>query len=149
MNMLQTKKEELKKQGKKGFTLMELLIVVAIIAVLVAIAIPLFTNQLEKSRDATSVANIRSAYAQAQTAFLTSTPDPNNGVTITGDTIKVEHVSIPSKSSSPDWSGEASRIKWGSVDFPADTGLDTNDATVTFTYENGALKTVELSKAGA
>lgn len=48
-----------------GFTLAELLIVVAIIAVLVAISIPIFSKQLEKSRDATSVANIRSAYAEA------------------------------------------------------------------------------------
>lgn len=35
---------------KKGFTLAELLIVVAIIAVLVAISIPIFTLQLEKSQ---------------------------------------------------------------------------------------------------
>ncbi len=40
------------KENKKGFTLAELLIVVAIIAVLVAISIPIFTSQLEKSRDA-------------------------------------------------------------------------------------------------
>lgn len=72
MNMLQTKKEELKKQGKKGFTLMELLIVVAIIAVLVAIAIPLFTNQLEKSREAVDEANIRDAYAVLVAAQLTN-----------------------------------------------------------------------------
>ncbi len=61
----------MKKMNKKGFTLAELLIVVAIIAVLVAIAIPVFTKQLEKSRDATTMANLRSAYAEATTAFLT------------------------------------------------------------------------------
>ena len=38
------------KKKRKGFTLAELLIVVAIIAVLVAIGIPIFTSQLEKSR---------------------------------------------------------------------------------------------------
>ena len=48
----------------KGFTLAELLIVVAIIAVLVAISIPIFSSQLEKSREATDLANIRSAYAE-------------------------------------------------------------------------------------
>lgn len=75
MNMLQTKKEELKKQGKKGFTLMELLIVVAIIAVLVAISIPIFTSQLEKAREATDEANIRSLYAECSAAVLTGSSD--------------------------------------------------------------------------
>ena len=51
------------KKNNKGFTLAELLIVVAIIAVLVAIAIPVFTTQLEKSREATDIANVRSAYS--------------------------------------------------------------------------------------
>ena len=61
-----------KKRGKKGFTLMELLIVVAIIAILVAISIPVFTNQLEKAREATDVANVRSAKALAVAEYLTN-----------------------------------------------------------------------------
>ncbi len=48
-----------------GFTLAELLIVVAIIAVLVAISIPILNNKLEKSRESTDIANMRSAYALA------------------------------------------------------------------------------------
>ena len=60
----------LKKRNEKGFTLAELLIVVAIIAVLVAIAIPIFTTQLEKSRQATDLANVRAAYAEAMTDAL-------------------------------------------------------------------------------
>ena len=60
------------KKNNKGFTLAELLIVVAIIAVLVAIAIPVFTTQLEKSREATDIANIRSAYAGLMTEYLTN-----------------------------------------------------------------------------
>ena len=59
-----------KRRNKKGFTLAELLIVVAIIAVLVAIAIPIFTAQLEKSREATDKANLRSAYAEVSAALL-------------------------------------------------------------------------------
>ncbi len=57
-----------KRRNKKGFTLAELLIVVAIIGVLVAISIPIFTSQLEKSREATDIANIRAAYAQVAAA---------------------------------------------------------------------------------
>jgi prepilin-type N-terminal cleavage/methylation domain-containing protein len=57
--------------NNKGFTLMEVLIVVAIIAVLVAIAIPVMSSQLEKSREAVDAANIRSAYAEVSVAFLT------------------------------------------------------------------------------
>lgn len=52
------------KRSKKGFTLAELLIVVAIIGVLVAISIPIFSGQLEKAREATDAANIRSQYAE-------------------------------------------------------------------------------------
>lgn len=59
------------KNNKKGFTLAELLIVVAIIAVLVAISIPIFTTQLEKAREATDVANLRAAYAEQAAALLT------------------------------------------------------------------------------
>lgn len=59
-----------KKNNKKGFTLAELLIVVAIIAVLVAIAIPIFTKQLEKSRESTDISNVRSAAAQVVATYL-------------------------------------------------------------------------------
>jgi type IV pilus assembly protein PilA len=58
------------KKNNKGFTLAELLIVVAIIAVLVAIAIPVFTTRLEASRETTDVANLRSAYAAASVAAI-------------------------------------------------------------------------------
>ena len=44
---------------QKGFTLAELLIVVAIIAVLVAISIPIFNSQLEKSRRAVDLQTAR------------------------------------------------------------------------------------------
>ena len=57
-------------RNAKGFTLMEMLIVVAIIAILVAIAIPVFSSQLEKAREATDAANIRAAYAQAMANFI-------------------------------------------------------------------------------
>ena len=61
--------------SKKGFTLAELLIVVAIIGVLVGISIPIFTSQLEKSRESTDIANLRAAKAAAVTVYLEGVPD--------------------------------------------------------------------------
>ena len=53
--------------------------------VLVAISIPIFTAQLEKSREATDLANVRSAYAQVMTDALDdgATTHTDNGVTFT------------------------------------------------------------------
>lgn len=67
------------KQNCKGFTLMELLIIIAIIAVLISVAIPKFAALLEKSREATDLANVRSAYAQVSTAVALG----NAGSTVT------------------------------------------------------------------
>jgi len=71
---------------KKGFTLAELLIVVAIIAVLVAIAIPIFTSQLEKSKEATDLANVRAAYAEVTAAYLDDNSEHTASVTLKSDT---------------------------------------------------------------
>ena len=56
---------------KKGFTLAELLVVVAIIGILVAISVPLFTAQLGKARKATNEANLRAAKVAAVADYMT------------------------------------------------------------------------------
>lgn len=57
-------------KNKKGFTLAELLIVVAIIAILVAISVPVFAGKLEKARQSTDQANERAAKAAAVNKYL-------------------------------------------------------------------------------
>ncbi|MGI6057503.1 MAG: pilin [Bilifractor sp.] len=69
------------KKNKKGFTLAELLIVVAIIAVLVAISIPIFTAQLKKARLAANKANARAALSAAMAEFIDA-PEEDKATTI-------------------------------------------------------------------
>ena len=85
------------KQSESGFTLAELLIVVAIIGVLVAISIPIFTSQLERSREATDAANIRAQYAQVMTEAI-ATGQNVNGKTLYG--------AIPLKQQNSGWNDE-------------------------------------------
>lgn len=83
---------KMRENGKKGFTLAELLIVVAIIAVLVAISIPIFSAQLEKSREATDAANIRSAYAEVSADLLS-------------DDASTKSVTVVAKQKKAEWQG--------------------------------------------
>lgn len=52
-------RNKLKKKG--GFTLIEMLIVIAIIVILIAISIPAFNSALDKARETTDAANLHSA----------------------------------------------------------------------------------------
>ena len=83
-----------KMKNKQGFTLMEMLIVVAIIAVLVAIAIPVYQGQVHKAKVAADWANLRAYYAELQLDYLTRgaynaevpISDPDSGQTQQKDT---------------------------------------------------------------
>lgn len=57
------------KRGQKGFTLIELMIVVAIIGILAAIAIPQFASYRKKSYDTQAKAELKSFYTACQAYF--------------------------------------------------------------------------------
>ncbi|MPM58321.1 hypothetical protein SDC9_105152 [bioreactor metagenome] len=62
-----------KLRSKKGFTLMEMLIVVAIIGILVAIAVPVFSTQLNTAKVQVDAANLRSAESMAVADYMLNT----------------------------------------------------------------------------
>ena len=53
------------KKGKKGFTLIEMLVVIAIVAILVAIIVPTVTASMAKANATTDAANLRSVLGEA------------------------------------------------------------------------------------
>ncbi|MBS6975302.1 MAG: prepilin-type N-terminal cleavage/methylation domain-containing protein [Eggerthellaceae bacterium] len=109
------------REEKGGFTLAELLIVVAIVLVLVAIAVPVFTGALNNANNAVKNADIRSVKSVAATQILSS-----KDTTIT---------------SAKQWKAEATvdaEGNVGQVTLTADTTADPKDSAVT--DNNGGYK---------
>ncbi len=67
-------------KSKKGFTLAELLIVVAIIAILIAIMVPVFGTSREKAILEKDASNVRSAYSEAVMEAMASGTYDASGV---------------------------------------------------------------------
>lgn len=113
----------------KGFTLAELLIVVAIIAVLVAIAIPVFASQVEKSREATDIANARSAYAEVMNAALTEDAE------LRQEDGTYKAVLKPIRQHKDGWTTKTDGLEIGGVPYADWQGIPTKKGICTVSYD--------------
>lgn len=97
MNLKKAAQKKLKKSG--GFTLVEMLIVVAIIAILVVVSIPMVSSSLDKARTATDDANERAAKAAALITYMNSGSTTGETYYYNADT-GIAETTAPTKDSS-------------------------------------------------
>ena len=66
----------MKKLNKKGFTIVELVIVIAVIAILAAVLIPTFSGAIQSANESARDANAKALYTQYMTDMATAKKDP-------------------------------------------------------------------------
>ena len=76
----------MKENKKKGFTLVELIVVLVILAILAALLIPALTGYIDKAKNKSVVAETRQAVMAAQTLYDEEYAKIKTGETVTLDT---------------------------------------------------------------
>ena len=121
----------MKKLNKKGFTLVEMLVVIAIIAVLVAIIVPTTSSATNKAKASANAANLRSVLAEIGIALLNEDVDASTTsitysdgvVTVKGTTGDGTKITVPAGKTVDDMTAAA---------FTFEIDSDTKDITVKY-----------------
>ena len=147
-----------KKKDNKGFTLVELIIVVAILAILVGILAPQYTKYVEKSRRSSDVSNLESLVKAAQVAAADTEYDiPEGTYTITigtgGTTVKKGSTDLATAADGADGKGfynalveyagnEITNTKLKSKRWKGVSGIANNEISATIVISSDSKVTV-------
>ena len=115
------------KRSKKGFTLVEIIVVLVIIAILAAIAIPAMTGWIDKANEKTVLAEARTVLLAAQTLASESYGTGGTAAASVGDTKAL--------------AGVAGTVSDITLSGAAITGIKYSDGKYTATYASEAWTT--------
>ncbi len=119
--------KKFKDNKKKGFTLVELIVVLVILAILAALLIPALTGYIDKAKNKSIVAETRQTVMAAQTLVDEAYAKADVGA----DTVKIN--------------GEDGTVKVSEIAKLAEVPEANIGAVV---VENGKIKTLKYSKSG-
>lgn len=131
------------KENKKGFTLVELIVVLVILAILAALLVPALTGYIDKAKEKAIIAETRQCVMAAQTLA-----DESYGTKTIGGTVTFETGTRPESDATADiYAGDIQSLAEVSGTVAAVTFDDTNKATIkTLTYQGTNGKTCTYTK---